>query len=154
MAAIMTNRLPRCCLVISDLGGVWAQGSARIQQASTMPRARPTVPQMDITPVRMDGLELYGILRARLFEPIPDIKGTTAPVSHAYAEAYKTSVQQAAIPPLFEGWAAQIADTYPFHPGMQDLLARFRENSGFQQTRETLRLARRMVAAVWEDTTR
>jgi hypothetical protein len=57
------------------------------------------------------------------FEPIPDIKGTTAPVSHAYAEAYKTAVQQAAIPPLFEGWAAQIADTYPFHPGMQETAA-------------------------------
>jgi hypothetical protein len=28
MAAIMTNKLPRCCLVISDLAGVWAQGSA------------------------------------------------------------------------------------------------------------------------------
>ncbi len=153
MAAIMTNRLSRCCLVVSDLAGAWAQGSAHIQQAIDNATSETNRTAMDITPVRMDGLELYGILRAQLFEAVPDADAI-GPVSHAYAEAYKTAVQQAAIPPLFEGWAAQIADTYPFHPGMQDLFARFRENPGFQQTRETLRLARRMVAAVWEDTTR
>jgi predicted AAA+ superfamily ATPase len=153
MSAIMTNRLPRCCLVIADLAGVWAQGSAHIQQAIDNATSETNRTAMDITPVRMDGLELYGILRARLFEDVPPTENR-GPISAAYSEAYKTAVQQAAIPPLFEGWAAQIADTYPFHPGMQDLLARFRENPGFQQTRETLRLARRMVAAVWEDTTR
>jgi hypothetical protein len=149
MSAIMTNRLPRCCLVISDLAGVWAQGSAHIQQAIDNATSETNRTALDITPVRMDGLELYGILRARLFTVVPDSNGI-APVSHAYAGAYKTAVQQGAIPPLFEGWAAQITDTYPFHPGMQDLFARFRENPGFQQTRETLRLARRMVAAVWQ----
>lgn len=153
MAAIMTNRLPRCCLVIADLAGVWAQGSAHIQQAIDNATSETNRTAMDITPVRMDGLELYGILRARLFKVVPGADGI-APVSSAYAEAYRTAVQQSAIPPLFEGWAVQIADTYPFHPGLQDLFARFRENPGFQQTRETLRLARRMVAAVWEDSAR
>jgi hypothetical protein len=70
MAAIMTNRLPRCCLVISDLAGVWAQGSAHIQQAIDNSTSETNRTAMDITPVRMDRLELYGILRARLFEPI------------------------------------------------------------------------------------
>jgi hypothetical protein len=149
MAAIMTNRLPRCCLVIADLAGVWAQGSAHIQQAIDSATSETNRTAMDITPVRMDGLELYGILRARLFENTPDREWVTA-VSQAYAQAYRTAVQQAAFPPLFEGWAAEILDTYPFHPGMQDLLARFRENPGFQQTRETLRLTRRMVANIWD----
>jgi hypothetical protein len=149
MAAIMTNRLPRCCLVIADLAGVWAQGSAHIQQAIDNATAETNRTAMDITPVRMDGLELYGILRARLFENSPDREAVTI-VSRAYAQAYRTAVQQAAFPPLFEGWAAEVLDTYPFHPGMQDLLARFRENPGFQQTRETLRLARRMVANIWD----
>ncbi|MGD9617659.1 MAG: DUF499 domain-containing protein [Alphaproteobacteria bacterium] len=153
MSAIMTNRLPRCCLVISDLSGVWAQGSAHIQQAIDNATSETNRTAMDITPVQMDGAELYGILRRRLFEEIRD-REAIPPVSRAYAEAYRTAAQQAVIPPLFEGWATQIADTYPFHPGMQDLFARFRENPGFQQTRETLRLARRMVASVWEDKTR
>ncbi|MCM8594871.1 DUF499 domain-containing protein [Accumulibacter sp.] len=150
MAAIMTNKLPRCCLVISDLAGVWALGSAHIQQAIDNASNEINRVATDIVPVRMDGLELYGVLRARLFSRLPD-RDSIAHVSQAYAAAYRTAVQQSAMPMLYERWAAEIMDTYPFHPGMQELFARFRENPGFQQTRETLRLARRMVAGIWED---
>lgn len=150
MAAIMATRLPRCCLVVADLAGVWAQGSAHIQQAIDNATNETNRSAMDITPVRMDDIELYGILRARLFEDLPG-REPVAAVSQAYAASYRTAVQQGAVPAIFAGWAAQILDTYPFHPGLQDLLARFRENPGFQQTRETLRLARRMVAGIWDD---
>jgi hypothetical protein len=51
MAAIMTNRLPRCCLVIADLAGVWAQGSAHIQQAIDNATSETNRTAMDITPV-------------------------------------------------------------------------------------------------------
>ena len=53
------------------------------------------------------------------------------------------------MPSALERWAAEIPTTYPFHPGMQDLFARFRENPGFQQTREMLRLSRRVVDGLW-----
>ncbi len=153
MAAIASNKLPQCCLVISDLAGVWAQGSAQIQQAIDNATSEINRTAMDITPVRMDGLELYGILRTRLFDRLPP-REDVARVSQAYAGAYRTAVQQSAMPALFERWASEIMDTYPFHPGMQELFARFRENPGFQQTRETLRLARRMVAGIWQDQSR
>jgi hypothetical protein len=78
MAAIMTNRLPRCCLVIADLAGVWAQGSAHIQHAIDNATSETNRTAMDITPVRMDGLELYGILRARLFRVRTAINTATA----------------------------------------------------------------------------
>jgi predicted AAA+ superfamily ATPase len=149
MAAIMTNQLPRCCLVISDLTGAWAEGSAQIQQAIDNASKEIDRVAMDITPVRLDSLELYGILRARLFERLPGRTEVTR-VAQAYAEAFKTAVQQGTVPALYERWAAEIPDAYPFHPGMHELFARFRENLGFQQTRETLRLARRMAAHIWE----
>ena len=50
----------------------------------------------------------------------------------------------------FERWAQEISESYPFHPGLHELFARFRENPGFQQTREMLRLSRRIVADLWE----
>ena len=32
--------------------------------------------------------------------------------------------------------ARQMAESWPFHPSLRDLYTRFRENKGFQQTRE------------------
>ena len=71
-------------------------------------------------------------------------------MAQAYAQAYRTAVQQGVMPGSYERWAQEIPESYPFHPGLHDLFARFRENPGFQQTREMLRLCRRMVADLWE----
>ena len=38
-----------------------------------------------------------------------------------------------------------IKDSYPFHPSIKDLYARFKENPGFQQTRGLIRLMRNIV---------
>lgn len=38
-----------------------------------------------------------------------------------------------------------IKNSYPFHPSIRDLFARFKENPGFQQTRGYIRLTRLMV---------
>lgn len=148
MAAILSNKLPNCCLVLSDLTGAWAEGSASIQAAISNATNEASRAASDIIPVKMDHLELYSILRTRLFKKLPE-RDEVAKVSQAYAAALKTGVQQGALPSLYERWAGELIETYPFHPGLQELFARFRENPGFQQTRETLRLARRMVAGIW-----
>jgi hypothetical protein len=149
MSAILSDRLPNCCLVISDLAGSWAGGTAQIQRAINNTMNEVNRGAMDITPVRMDGTELYAILRTRLFKSLPG-KERIAEVSQAYAGAYRTAIQQGAMPSALERWASEIPTTYPFHPGMQDLFARFRENPGFQQTREMLRLSRRVVDGLWK----
>lgn len=148
MVAILNNRLPNCCLVVSDLTGSWEAGSVRIQSAIDNATAETSRAALDIVPVRMDGNELYAILRTRLFERLPP-REAVARVPDAYAAAYRLAVQQGVVPALHERWAYDILDTYPFHPGLQELFARFRENPGFQQTREMLRLARRMVLGLW-----
>lgn len=43
-----------------------------------------------------------------------------------------------------------IANSYPFHPAIRDLYARFRENTGFQQTRALLLIMRLVVADLWQ----
>ena len=106
---------------------------------------------MDVVPVRLDSSELYGILRSKLFEKLPGEAERRA-VGQEYAAALRTAVQQGAVPGSYERWAQEVAASYPFHPGLHELFARFRENKDFQQTRETLRLAQRMVAGAWPGT--
>ena len=148
MNAILSNKLPNCCLVISDLSGAWAEGSARIQQAIDNATNEGTRAAMDIVPVRLDSGELYGILRSKLFEKLP-VETDRRAIGQQYSKALRTSIQQGAVPSSYERWAQEVAASYPFHPGLHELFARFRENKDFQQTRETLRLAQRMVAGAW-----
>ena len=131
MNAIISGRLPNTCLVISDLSGAWGEGSLRIQQAIDNATQEITRGAVDITPVRLDSAELYAILRARLFKSKPSDEDLRA-VSHAYAASYRKAVNQGVMPGSFERWAQEIPDSYPFHPGLHELFARFRENPGFQ----------------------
>jgi hypothetical protein len=149
MNAIVSGRLPNACLVISDLAGAWGEGSLRIQQAIDNANQEVGRGALDITPVRLDSIELYSILRSRLFERVAD-EPERRHIGNAYGEAYRTAVQQGVMPASFERWAPEVPESYPFHPGLHELFARFRENPGFQQTREILRLSRRMVADLWE----
>lgn len=43
-----------------------------------------------------------------------------------------------------------ITDSYPFHPSIKDLYARFKENQNFQQTRGLIKLMRQIVRRFWE----
>ena len=150
MNAILSNKLPNCCLVISDLSGAWAEGSSRVQQAIDNATREVSRAAMDIVPVRLDSVELYGILQRKLFEKVPPPEGAERrSVSQQYAAALRTAIQQGAVPNSYDRWAADVTASYPFHPGLHELFARFRENKDFQQTREILRLAQRMVAGAW-----
>ncbi|WP_296649380.1 DUF499 domain-containing protein, partial [Romboutsia sp. 13368] len=88
------------------------------------------------------------IFKKRLFEEIPSDEEITE-----IANAYKSKVSEAKqmgytnISPeqIFIG----IKDSYPFHPSLKDLYARFRENPGFQQTRGLIRLIRVIVSQIY-----
>src|SRR5437899_9371539 len=117
MNAILSGRLPTTCLVISDLAGAWGEGSLRIQQAIDNANQEVGRGALDITPVRLDSVELYSILRTRLFERVAREPECRA-VGHAYAQALRTAVQQGVMPASFERWAPEIPESYPFHPGL------------------------------------
>ena len=50
-----------------------------------------------------------------------------------------------------EDIARGIRSSYPFHPSIRDLFARFKENPGFQQTRGFIRLTRKMVKDLYSE---
>ncbi|MCA9863073.1 MAG: DUF499 domain-containing protein, partial [Thermomicrobiales bacterium] len=102
-----------------------------------------------ISPVRLDTPELYDILRTRLFERLPD----EAAIDDVAAE-FRAAIEEAGraldVPTdRANDLQSSIRRTYPFHPSMQDIFARFRENQGYQQTRALIRIMRQVIAGMW-----
>ena len=49
-----------------------------------------------------------------------------------------------------EAIADEVVSTYPFHPRLTDLIALFKENEKFKQTRGLMELVSRLLRSVWE----
>lgn len=99
------------------------------------------------TPV--EGMELYEIIRKRLFENIGDEK-IRREVAQAYFEMYQNL--GADMPPEVKdvSYRNKIEHAYPFHPGLIDLLyERWGSYPTFQRTRGVLRLMAEVVADLY-----
>ncbi|MFS0598603.1 DUF499 domain-containing protein [Peribacillus frigoritolerans] len=148
--ALGKEELSNVCLVISDLKATYESGSELLQ--STFKELENEVNRMaqNIEPVGSTSDEVYHILRKRLFEKLPSDE-----VINEIANSYKDAVSEAKqmgytnVSPekIFVG----IKDSYPFHPSIKDLYARFKENAGFQQTRGLIRLMRIIVSQLYRD---
>jgi len=141
------------CLVISDLAGSNYSGGQtaleaafnRAVQGITSESRRIAIP---ITPVNPNGDELYHILRKRLFEMVaaePEIRH----VAEAYRDALREAVRMGLTTTSPETLYTRIMDAYPFHPDLRELVGKFKENEGFQQTRGVIRLMQMVVADLW-----
>ncbi len=142
------------CLVISDLAGTnYTGGQAALQaaferavQGISSESKRIAVP---ITPVNPNGDELYHILRKRLFEdvaPEAEIQKVASAYREALREANKMNLTTTSPEALF----ARVGDAYPFHPDLRELVGKFKENDGFQQTRGVIRLMQMVVSNLWK----
>ena len=49
-----------------------------------------------------------------------------------------------------ESLYTRVLDAYPFHPDLRELVGKFKENEGFQQTRGVIRLMQMVVADLWK----
>lgn len=141
------------CLVLSDLAGSnFSVGQSRLQdafnravQGISSESRRIAVP---ITPVNPNGDELYHILRKRLFAQVaPDAE--VKKVAEAYREALREAVQMGLTTTSPESLFARVMDAYPFHPDLRELVGKFKENEGFQQTRGVIRLMQMVVSNLW-----
>jgi hypothetical protein len=103
---------------------------------------------MSLEPVRMNSDELYQILRKRIFEKLPG-DGEITEVAQAYAKAIRDAKQMDITNESPEQFATRVQSSYPFHPAIRDLYARFRENPGFQQTRGLIRIMRIAASRLW-----
>src|SRR5690606_29012201 len=132
----------------ADLKATYQSGTRLLQSSFSNLEGEVSRFALDIQPVGSSSDEIYDILRTKLFEKLPgkdEVNDT--------ALAYKAKVEEAKNlgfttynpDKIFTG----IKEAYPFHPSIRELYERFRENQNFQQTRDLIRLMRKIVTSMW-----
>ena len=149
MVAVGRAELRNVCLVITDLTASYGAGSQQIIGALQNLERETGRTAMNLEPVRMNTDEFYHILRKRIFETLPE-ETEIEEVAQGYAKSLREAKQMDVTNASPEQFASRIAESYPFHPAIRDLYARFRENQGFQQTRGLIRLMRIVVSRIWD----
>lgn len=141
-------KLKNLCIVISNLSGSYDKATKEI--ADTIRKVVKTVQNETnrqakaITPVDLGTDEIYHILRKRLLtkDVSPAVVNS---VAAAYAEAITEAVKSKAIAKSATQISDEIVASYPFHPSFKHILALFKDNERFRQTRGLMTLAAVMV---------
>lgn len=150
---VAVAEMDNVCLVLSDLAGTnFSIGQSNLQsafdravQGISSESRRIAVP---ITPVNPNGDELYHILRKRLFHTVAP-QANIEKVAAAYRDAQREAVRMNLTTTTPESLYARVLDAYPFHPDLRELVGKFKENEGFQQTRGVIRLMQMVVSDLW-----
>lgn len=148
LVAVGRESCARVCLVITDLTASYAGGGQQISTVLADFERETHRSAMSLEPVRMNSDELYHILRKRIFEKLPP-ENVVTEVAQAYAKAIRDAKQMDITNESPEQFAGRIQASYPFHPAIRDLYARFRENPGYQQTRGLIRIMRIATSRLW-----
>ena len=149
--ALGKEQLRDVCLVFSDLRAVYESGSELLQSRFKELEQEANRVAMAIEPVALNSDEIYDILRTRLFSSIParnseDVYDIANQYKAELEKANKAGLSNESPARLYSG----IRDSYPFHPAIKDLYARFKENPHFQQTRGLIRLMRQIIRQFYE----
>ena len=149
--AIGKGQLANVCLVFSDLQATYEVGSQFLSTSFKELENEANRVSLNLEPVQLNSDEVYDILRKRLFIEYP---ASTAPAVNDIAMAYKEALVGAGKSGL-TGYTGDsvflgIKDSYPFHPSIKEIYARFKENPGFQQTRGLIKLMRQVVRGFYE----
>jgi hypothetical protein len=155
LSALMTAalELPNCCIVIANLTGSYKAQTKALADSISNLQQETRRQSMTITPVQLSGNEIYEILKKRLVDEMPDDH-----VINEIAEEYAQQIKKAEdggyiIASSIEQIAEQIRETYPFHPSFKHLVALFKENEGFRQTRGLMQFTARLLKSVDQRTT-
>ena len=147
--ALNHKELNNILIVISDLKATYQSGTRLLISSFANLEGEIKRFSIDIAPVSSSSDEIYDILRTKLFAKLPDKTAI-----NEIAVAYKAKTEEAKNlgftnynpDKIFTG----IKESYPFHPSIRELYERFRENQNFQQTRDLIRLMRKVVTSVWD----
>jgi len=144
------NALPRCpraCVVVTNLkDDVYLEGSGQLRTLIENLTKHYDRNAQAITPVQQNTGEVFSIVRKRLFDSLPP-SDRIDEVAQAYVAALQKAKRVDTIPTTPETFVERIRETYPFHPSIRDIVARFAENRGYQKTRALIRLMRLAVRA-------
>ncbi|KOX56111.1 hypothetical protein ADL19_10425 [Streptomyces purpurogeneiscleroticus] len=148
LAAALKKDCPRLCIVISNLSGSY-EGATReitaiVSKATRDLQGEAGRQAKGITPVELGSDEIFHILRTRLLtKPTPE--STVDAVASAFSDAISDAVKAKAVAKSAEQIADDIRASYPFHPSIKNILALFKDNERFRQTRGLMTLAAVMV---------
>ena len=150
---VAVAEMDNVCLVLSDLAGTnFSIGQSNLQaafdlavQGISSESRRIAVLAVPITPVNPNGDERHHILRKRLFANVA-AKSEIERVAAAYREALREASRMNLTTTAPESLYSRVVDAYPFHPDLRELVGKFKENEGFQQTRGVIRLMQMVVA--------
>jgi hypothetical protein len=139
------DRCPRACVVVTNLkDDVYLEGSGKLKTLIDNLSKHYDRNATAITPVQQNSSEVFEIIRKRLFDKLPSANEIDK-VARAYVEALQKAKRVDTIPSIPETFIERIRETYPFHPSIRDIVARFAENRGYQKTRALIRLLRLAV---------
>ena len=136
------------CVVVSDLSAAYDTGGKLIQRALDDAKQELGRAEVNITPVNLESDEIYQILRKRLFQKIPD-KNEIADIAGVFAERLSEAAKARSIERGADALANDIESTYPFHPSFKSIVALFKDNEKFKQTRGLMELVSRLLKSVW-----
>jgi len=143
-------KLPRCCVVIANLSGSYEAQTKDLGRILSNLQQETRRQAVSITPVQLAGNEIYAILNKRLFTHLSDASVVDS-VAEAYAEQVKAAEDGGYITArAMEEVAEEVRETYPFHPSFKNLVALFKENQGFRQTRGLMQFTARLLRSVWQ----
>ena len=142
--AINKEELSNVCLVISDLRAAYEKGGELLQRSFRELESEINRSSINIEPVSSVSDEVYSVLKKRLFDTLPPDEEIIK-VADGYKEAVHEAKQMGYTNKSPEDIFVGVRDSYPFHPSIKDLYARFKENPGFQQTRGLIRVMRHIV---------
>ncbi|AOS78278.1 MULTISPECIES: anti-phage-associated DUF499 domain-containing protein [Hydrogenophaga] len=142
--------LPNCAIVVANLSGSYKAQTKALADAISNLQQETRRQAMTITPVQLAGNEIYEILKKRLIDELPDER-VIADIAEEYAQQIKKAEDGGYIvASSIEQIAEQVRETYPFHPSFKHLVALFKENEGFRQTRGLMQFTARLLKSVDE----
>lgn len=149
--ALGKKQLSNVCLVFSDLKATYESGSEMLQSSFKELENEANRSAINIEPVALNSDEIYDILKKRLFETYPSSTSTAVTeIAIEYKDALSRAGKSGLTSYTGEKVFLGIKDSYPFHPSIKELYARFKENPNFQQTRGLIKLMRQIVRQFYE----
>lgn len=150
--ALGKEQLANVCLVFSDLKATYESGSELLRSSFKELENESNRVAINIEPVALNSDEIYDILRKRLFETYPaavssDVNDVAVGYKEAMTKAGRSGLTSYSAEKIYLG----VRDSYPFHPSIKELYARFKENPNFQQTRGLIRLMRQIIRQFYEN---
>lgn len=137
------------CVVVSDLAAAYDSGGKLINRALEDARSELGRQERNITPVDLAANEIYDILRKRLFKSLPD-QTEIDDIADAYGRKLEEATKSKTASRGAEAIADEVAATYPFHPRLKNVIALFKDNEQFKQTRGLIEFVSRLLKSVWE----